>query len=260
MRLDKRKNQVKEMIAAGKPAVGTFLLSRSIADLEILALVGYDFVVIDTEHFMKNDETIEHLIIAAEANEITPFVRVQENPHLIERALSAGARGIVLPMCNTVQAAKEAVEASKYTPIGKRGMCNTRVVTYGASGIEDMAQYFATENDNVMLIVQIETLEGVSNLDAIIEIEGIDMIFIGPLDLSGSLGRACDFANPSLEERIQGILAKTKAVKIPIGIATFDATLTNERIKQGFSLIALAADTLFLAQGARQQIQMVQRS
>ena len=158
MWIEMRKNKVKKIIKAGKSAVGTFLLSRSIANLEILAMAGFDFVVIDTEHFMKNPETIEHLIITAEATGIVPFVRIQENVNLIERALSAGARGIVVPMCNTMEVAQAAVDNGKYAPAGKRGVCNTRAVTYGATGFEDMVSFFRTENDNIMIIAQIETL------------------------------------------------------------------------------------------------------
>ena len=259
MWIEMRKNKVKKIIKAGKSAVGTFLLSRSIANLEILAMAGFDFVVIDTEHFMKNPETIEHLIITAEATGIVPFVRIQENVNLIERVLSAGARGIVVPMCNTMEVAQAAVDNGKYVPAGKRGVCNTRAVTYGATGFEDMVSFFRTENENIMIIAQIETLEAVNNLPDIMAVNGIDACFVGPLDLSHSLGITCEFDNPILEGHIQQILKQGKKAKMPMGILSFNAEAVNRRLAQGFSFVAMSCDTLFLAQAAAGEMKKVIR-
>ena len=142
-------------------------------------MAGFDFVVIDAEHSMKNPETIEHLIITAEAAGITPFVRIQENINLIERTFSVGARGIMVPMCNTKEYAQAVVDAGKYAPIGKRGVCNTRVASYGMKGLADMSRHFKTENDNILIMAQIETKEAVANIQEIMAVNGIDMVFLG---------------------------------------------------------------------------------
>ena len=169
MKDELRKNKVKEILKEGKKAVGTFCVSNSRAVIETLAASGLDYVLIDTEHFMTNPETIEQMITAAEAAGVTPFVRVQENIDLIDRCVSAGARGVMVPMINTKEQAQEAVNAIKYAPIGKRGVCNPRAVTYGAKGLEDMLNFYKSENDEVMCILQMETEEAYKNLSEIIK-------------------------------------------------------------------------------------------
>jgi 4-hydroxy-2-oxoheptanedioate aldolase len=259
MKNEMRKNKVKKMLKAGKKVVGTFLASNSISNLEVLAMAGFDFVVIDAEHSMKNPETIEHLIITSEAAGITPFVRIQENIDLIERTLSVGARGIMVPMCSSKEYAQLVVDTAKYAPIGKRGVCNTRAANYGMKGLEDMSLQFKSENDNILIIAQIETKEAVDNLQEIMSVKGIDMIFVGPLDLSNSLGISCQFDHPELEKQIQGILRQAKKVNIPIGNLAFDGEEANRCFRQGFDFISMSCDTLFLADGAVRQLIKVKR-
>ena len=259
MRDEMRKNKVKKMLKVGKKVVGTFLPSNSISNLEVLAMAGFDFAVIDAEHSMKNPETIEHLIIASEAAGITPFVRIQENINLIERALSVGARGLMIPMCNTKEYAQAVVDTGKYAPVGKRGVCNTRVANYGMKGLDDMAYHFKSENDNILIMAQIETKEAVDNIKEIMAVKGIDAVFVGPLDLAHSLGISCQFDNPMLEKYIQEAFRQAKKAKMPIGILAFDGEEANRRIRQGFDFISMSCDTLFLAEGAVRQLSKVKR-
>ncbi|MCD6574467.1 4-hydroxy-2-oxovalerate aldolase [Candidatus Aerophobetes bacterium] len=259
MREEMRRNKVKQMLKAGKPVVGTFMVSRSVAALEVLAVAGFDFVIIDAEHFMKNPETIEHLIIASEAAGITPFVRVQENVYLIDRVLSAGARGVMVPMVNTREMAQAVVDVARYSPIGKRGVCNPRAVSYGVKGLEDMKAYYREENEDIMILAQIETAEGVKNFPEIVKVKGIDTFFIGPMDLSHSLGITGEFDNPLLKEHIDKVFELGKKANIPIGIMAFNAEETNEYIKKGFDLIAMGCDMMFLAQSAMEEMAKIKR-
>ena len=257
MRPELRKNPLKKKIKAGKPVLGTFLFTPSTAMIEILAWAGYEFVIICTEHFMKNPETVEQMVVAAEAAGIVPLLRTQENPYLIERGLSVGCRGIMLPMCNTQEIAHQAINWAKYAPLGQRGLCMPRAVTYGVGGLTEMSQFFATENKETQLILQIESMEGVNNLDAILDLPGVDMVFAGPLDLSGSLGLPCQMDHPELEKVLERILQKAKAKKIPVGIAAADAALTKKRMAQGFDLITIASDAQFFANGAKTELDAV---
>jgi 4-hydroxy-2-oxoheptanedioate aldolase len=259
MRDEMRRNKVKKMLKAGKKVVGTFLASNSIPNLEVLAMAGFDFVVIDAEHSMKNPETIEHLIITSEAAGITPFVRTQENINLIERTLSVGARGLMVPMCNTREYAQTVVDTAKYAPVGKRGVCNTRAANYGMKGLDDMAYRFKSENDNILIMAQIETREAVDNIDEIMAVKGMDSVFLGPLDLTQSLGISCQFNHPMLEKHIQTTLRKAKKAKVPIGILAFDGEEASRRIRQGFDFISMSCDTLFLAETALRQLNKVKR-
>jgi 2-keto-3-deoxy-L-rhamnonate aldolase RhmA len=259
MRSELRNNKVKEMLKKGKPVVGTFMVSASRAVLEVLAVCGFDYVLIDTEHFMLNPETLEQLITAAESAGVTPFVRVQENVNLIDRALSAGARGIMLPMCNTKEIAQAAVDVAKYAPLGKRGVCNPRAVSYGAKGLEDMLAYYREENDNVLLIAQIETAQAVDNFPEMLKVKGIDSYFIGPMDLSHSLGKTGKFDDPVVQKYIDRAFQLGKAANIPMSILSFNAEQSNEFFKKGYSMVSMACDMMFLAGGASGEMAKIKR-
>ena len=247
------------MLKEGKPIVGTFMVSGSRAVLEVLSAAGFDFVLIDAEHFMINPETIEQLITAAEAEGLTPFVRVQENVNLIDRAISAGARGIMVPMCNTKEMAQAAVDVAKYAPLGKRGVCNPRTVTYGAKGLEDMLTFVKEENDNIMILAQIETAQAVDNLPEILAVEGIDCCFIGPVDLSHSLGRSLEFDNPEYKSYLEKAFELGKKANMPMGILSFDAEQSNEFFKKDYALVSMACDMMYLAQAAMGEMEKIQR-
>lgn len=259
MRNEVRRNKVKEMLKQGKPVVGTFMVSASRAVLEVLAVSGFDFVLIDTEHFMVNPETIEQLITAAESAGVTPFVRVQENVNLIDRALSAGARGIMMPMCNTKEVAQAAVDVAKYAPFGKRGVCNPRAVSYGAKGLEDMLAYYRDENENILLIAQIETAQGVDNLPEILTVKGIDSYFIGPIDLSHSLGKTGEFDDPLVQEYIDKAFQLGREANIPMSTLSFNAEQSNEFFKKGYAMVSMACDMMFLAEAAMGELAKIKR-
>ena len=259
MREVMRINKVIEMLKEGKKVVGTFMVSDSRAVLEILANAGFDFVMIDGEHFMKNPETFEQLIITAESAGIAPFVRVQENPYLIDRILSAGARGVMVPMINTKEQAQEAVNAAKYAPIGKRGACNPRAATYGANGLQSLVDFYKTENDNVMLVLQVETAESADNLADILSVKGIDSIFIGRMDLSHSMGITGQFDHPELIKKVKQIFKAGKEAGIPVSMVTFDAEDTNKYFEEGYEICAMSGDAFLLAQAAGEMMGKVKR-
>ena len=259
MRKEMRINKVKEMLKEGKKVVGTFMVSDSRAVLEILANAGFDFVMIDSEHFMKNPETFEQLIITAESAGITPFVRIQENPYLIDRILSAGARGVMVPMVNTKEEAQTAVEVAKYAPIGKRGACNPRAATYGANGLQGLVDFYKTENDNIMLILQIETAQAVDNLQEILSVKGIDSIFIGRMDLSHSMGITGQFDHPKLIEKVNQIFKAGKEAGIPVSMVTFDAEDTNKYFEEGYEICAMSGDAFLLSQAANEMMEKVKK-
>jgi len=245
MRKDMRINKVKKMLKEGKKAVGTFCVSNSRAVIETLAASGLDYVLIDTEHFMTNPETIEQMITAAEAAGVTPFVRVQENIDLIDRCVSAGARGVMVPMINTKEQAQEAVNAIKYAPIGKRGVCNPRAVTYGAMGLEDMLDFYKSENDEVMCILQMETEESYKNLPEILEVKGIDTIFVGRMDLSHSMGITGQFDHPRVVEIVENTLKMGKEKGLHMGVITFGGEDTSKFFKMGYDWVGMAGDMMY---------------
>lgn len=259
MREEMRTNKVKEMMKEGKKVVGTFCVSNSRAVIETLAASGMDYILIDTEHFMTNPETIEQMITAAEAAGVTPFVRVQENINMIDRCVSAGARGVMVPMVNNKKQAQEAVNAIKYAPVGKRGVCNPRAVTYGARGFEDMQNFYNTENDKVMCILQMETFESFQNLPEILEVKGIDSIFIGRFDLTHSMGILGQFDDPRVVDIVEKTLKLGKEKGLSMGIITFDGEDTNKFFKMGYDWVGMAGDMMLLAMAAQAEIAKIKR-
>lgn len=253
-----RKN-IKELIHQNKPVLGGFIFSRSQFSIEVMADIGYDFVIIDAEHSLINLETIEHLITAADSVSINPFVRVQENANLVQRVLDCGAAGVMAPLINNAQEAQEIVNAAKYAPIGKRNYCISRSNIYGYRGTDYMLECYKKQNEDTIVIVQIETISAIENLPKILEIDGIDCIFIGPWDLSNSLGVAGKSDNTKLEEKIQEVVSVANDKGIPIGIAAWNGEDANNRVKQGFNLITMLCDVTLFANAARLELEKVER-
>lgn len=248
------------LVKEERVVIGTFLVSRSQAAIEVLAAAGYDFVVIDAEHFMVNPEQIEHLVTAAEAADIVPIVRVQENTDLIQRALDCGAMGVVAPMINSAEEARKVVSAAMFSPVGNRGVCNPRSVTYGARGPDHMTERYREQNEETLVIVQAETVEAMDNLEEILDVDGVDVLFIGPWDLAHSMGITGQMEEEKLKAKIQGALAKAKEKDIPAGILAWDGDDARERIKQGFKFLILAGDMLFLSNSASVELEKAKKA
>ncbi len=240
-------NRVKQLLQRGEPAVGHWISFPSPAVVELMASVGMDWLLIDTEHGATDWETVEDMIRALKSTEVVPLVRVGANdPALFKRALDRGAMGTITPMVSTPEQAKAAVAASKYPPLGIRGVAGSRVNRYGA----DLPQYVAEWNDQVLVILQVETVEALKNVDAIAAVPGVDVLFIGPNDLSAGLGYFRQFDRPEYISAVTKILQATRTHgKIP-GIMTGGADETLDRIDQGFRFVAVGSDTRLLAGAA----------
>ncbi len=226
------------------------MVSGCRACLEVVAATGYDFAVVDAEHFMVNPETLEQLVTAGQAAGIPTLIRVQENVHLIQRALDCGAAGIVAPMIDTAEQARAVVETAKYAPIGSRGVCNPRAALYASKGAEYMLGCYEEQNREQLIVVQMETVKSFENLSEILDVEGIDVLFIGPWDLANSLGIRGQVDSPLLAETIQKALDLCNEKGVPAGILAWNGEDAAQRIKQGFRFIICSGDMMFLAAGA----------
>lgn len=248
-----KENTVKEKLAAGQPAVGTWLSLCSPIAAEYMAHLGWDWLVVDTEHSPIGFETTVQCFQAIATTPTIPMARVAWNDAaLIKRLLDAGALGLVVPMVNTVAQAEQAVAAMKYPPRGVRSLGGGRCMVYGDD-------YFSWANDQVACIVQIEHIEAVRNAEAILSVEGVDACFIGPNDLAGSMGIKPDMSvsDPRHEEAIQEVLRAAKKVGTPAGIHVPDAEHVSRRIEQGFQFIAITNDAGFMRTGARQAMSAI---
>jgi len=249
-----KKNRVKELWRQGEATVGTWLVLGSPLVAEIIASMGFDWVVIDTEHGAIDIGATQSIIQAINTTSAVPMVRVPWNdPIVIKRALDAGAYGLVIPMVNSREEAERAVQATRYPPLGIRSYGGPRARLYGG------ASYFEHANEEIALIVQIEHIEAVNHIDEILSVKGIDGFFIGPSDLAISMGLkpGMDQTDPRHVEAVNKVLASGKRHGLPGGIHVGSPEAVNERIAQGCQFIALASDERFLRSAAQAALDKV---
>jgi 2-keto-3-deoxy-L-rhamnonate aldolase RhmA len=222
---------------AGRTAIGTVITLSDPAVSELAADAGFDFTWIDAEHAPHTLESIMGHVMAVRGTNCAPLVRVPWNePGIIKPILDLAPAGVIIPMVNTVKAAREAVAACKYPPQGIRGCGVRRGVRYGATPFKD---YLKQSESDPMVIVQIEHIEAVKNLDAILKVPGIDSICVGPCDLSGSMGKLNQTDDPEVCRVINEICAKTKEAGLLLGTAGGPLPVWQQR---GVNWIALTSD------------------
>ncbi len=250
-------SKIKQKLQTNQVSIGTWLTMAHISVAEILASVGYDWVMIETEHTAIDVSEVLGLIIAIEGRGATPLVRLAGNDPIQAKAvMDAGAAGVVVPMINNKAEAEQAVNAIKYPPLGQRGACGgQRAQGYGF-GYQDYNEYIQNANQNSLVIVQIEHIEAVENIDEISSVPGIDGTFIGPYDLSLSLGIPGQLNHPDIKAAKQRVLEATKAHGLAPGIHLVHpdtaATDLAEHTALGYQFIALGTDILFLGDSCRQ--------
>jgi len=237
-------NKVKEALEAGKVVIGPFMISSAPVLVELAGYAGFDFVVIDMEHTSTDFITAERMVLTAEASGIVPGIRVPENrPTHILRALEIGAKIIDVPLINTKAEAETVVKAGKYFPIGERGCAPiTRGTYYGSLG--SVEETLRIANEETLLMVQIETREGVENVEEICSVENIDVVFIGPADLSQSLGIPGQFDNPLFEKTVQKIIRITRDSGKVAGLFVIGGPEVGRRwVDEGAQFLAPFADS-----------------
>ena len=240
-------NPVKQRLRQDLPAVGHWISLGSPAVVELLAGAGMDWLMIDTEHSPAGWETVEHMIRAMGGTPVVPLVRVAGNdPVLIKQALDRGALGVLVPLVSTPEQARAAVAAGKYPPEGIRGVAGTRASRYGA----DLPQYFAEWNRRVLIAVQMETVQALENVEAIAAVPGLDVLFIGPNDLSASLGCFRQFDHPAFRAAAEHVLQAARRAGVAAGYMAAGAADVLTRIDQGFRFVALGSDARLLSGAA----------
>lgn len=241
-------NLLRSKLIAGQSVYGPFLRLPGPAGVELAAGAGFDFVIIDLEHSALNRETAEGMIVAARAAGITPLVRVPEAGRAgIERILDVGAHGVVVPMVDTEAQARVVGEATKYPPVGQRGLAGpTWADGFGALPLDEA---LVRLNQEVLTIAQVETRESLENLEAIARQPGIDMLFVGPLDLSQSFGFPGQVSHPAVVEAARRVIAVARAHGKWAGIFAGTPETAAFWRGEGMSLIATGLDSAVLRQG-----------
>ncbi len=235
-------NILKKALAEGKTVFGPFCKILDPAVVELAALAGFDFVIIDMEHGPYSIETVQQMVRAAESRGITPVVRVTENSETsILRVLDIGARSVQVPQISTAEDAAKVVTSSLFYPKGERGMC--RYVRAGDYTAVDKADHFGTTNENILTIIHIEGVKGLENLPSILKCEGIDVIFLGPYDLSQSCGVPGQVHHEKVVKRMEEAVALARKSGKVVG--TFVETIEDAKKweKIGVQYISYAVDT-----------------
>jgi 2-dehydro-3-deoxyglucarate aldolase len=244
--------KIKQTFESGGVSIGSWMSMAHVSIAEILASAGYDWVVIETEHTAIDVSEVLRLIIAIESRCAIPLVRLAWNDPIQAKAvMDSGAAGVLVPMVNNKADAEQAVKSIKYPPLGYRGVGLARAQGYGVA----FDEYVRSANRDSLLFVQIEHSEAVENIEDILTVPGIDGTFIGPYDLSMSLGLAGQLDHPHVEAAKQRVLEATKAQGLVPGIHLVHPDTAAEEIQRcvelGYRFIALGTDILFLGNSAR---------
>jgi 4-hydroxy-2-oxoheptanedioate aldolase len=251
-----RANHVRRRLKAGEPSIGTWLSLPSPECAEYVSHVGFDWLVIDTEHNPVDIRTLAQMFAAMAASGTAPMVRIPWNSgENFKRVLDAGAWGVVVPMVKTREEAERAVEAARYYPEGDRSVGGGRAaISFNTTG----EHYLRNANNEILVVLQIEHITGVENADAILSVPGVDACFIGPNDLAASMGLGLgvplESDDPALNEAIYAIRDACLRNGVAPGIHTSGAAGVNQRIAEGFQFCALASELKYMLSGLRDDI------
>lgn len=230
----------------GRPLIGALLQMPLPEVAEIYAHAGYDWLFVDLEHSpMEARQALD--IITAVDSRVPCVVRVPWNDEAhIKKALDIGATGIIVPLVNTVEDAKRAVDRCKYPPQGVRSVGITRAQRFDL----DFDGYMQRANDEVAVIVQIEHVDAARNIDAILDVPGIDGVFVGPFDLSGSMGKPGKINDPEVQQAIRDIIRACEKRDIARCIYAHSPAHAKTYLDQGYRVIGLCTDYITLARAA----------
>jgi 2-dehydro-3-deoxyglucarate aldolase/4-hydroxy-2-oxoheptanedioate aldolase len=236
--------------------IGTFLGMGAPMAAEIAAVGGVDWVLVDLEHGGESEDLIGPTVVAGMAYGIPTLVRVESMERIrIGRALDAGASGVMIPRIETPEQVNAVVKHMSYPPFGDRG-----VATYNRSAKWGRDLSGLTEKSKAACIIQIETLKALENVDAIAKIDGADLLFVGPLDLSFALGVPRDFKSSKFLEATAKVVAAANANNKVAGILAADATAAATFIEQGFKFIAIGSDATLLAGAITNLVTQIKKS
>lgn len=241
---------LKRALIESKLTIGSWITLAHPAIAEIMARAGFDWLVVDLEHSVISMREAGELVRVIDLCGVAPLVRLSANdPVQIKRVMDAGAHGVIVPMVNRPEEARQAVAAVRYPPQGRRGVGLARAQGYGVS-FEEYKNWLARES---VVIVQVEHIQAVERLDDILRVEGVDGFIVGPYDLSGSLGIPGDFQHPAMVEALQEIWRKASQHRAIPGyhVVPPQPEMLVEKHREGYRFLAYSVDMLFLGEMCR---------
>lgn len=243
MRID---NPVKEKLRNGGTVFGVFIPMPSPDVVEIIAVAGFDFALLDGEHGRISPDDAYPMILAAEARGIPAMVRVGENDRqVILKYLDLGVSGVLIPQTNTTDLVREAISSMRYAPEGIRGLAGGRTFDWGQG--TPMAERVPQINERVLTMTQFEHIDALPHVDAMLDTPGLDVFFVGPTDLGQSMGFAGQSGRPEVEAVIQEVAEKVTKRGVPLATVAADAATANRRLAQGFRMIVANAPGLLMS-------------
>jgi 4-hydroxy-2-oxoheptanedioate aldolase len=243
------RNQFRAGLESGAPQFGAWLGIPEPTAAEIMAGAGFDWLLVDHEHGAFELRDVMAHLRALAAYDVAPLVRpVSGDPALLKKLCDIGAQSFVVPMIDTAEQAADVVSAVKYPPDGIRGMGTSlaRAARWNA-----VSGYAGKANDEMCIVVQAETVTAIENLEAIAATPGIDGVFIGPSDLSASMGHVGNAGHPEVVETVSAALRTIQAAGKYAGLLCLDASMIPHYVECGASFVGVAVDTLLLGNAAR---------
>jgi 2-keto-3-deoxy-L-rhamnonate aldolase RhmA len=241
----------RDALQAGKPLIGTLLTVASPEVAEALALLGFDWIFIDLEHgslSIKDAQTA----IQAVANRSHTLVRVPDGtPENIKRVMDTGCSGIIVPMVSSESYARRIVALAKYPPLGERSVGLGRAQGYGLR----FTEYLSSANAATAVIVQIEHRDAIANVDQILAVPGLDAVFVGPYDLSTSMGLVGQVSHPDVAAAIDKVRAACARTNSPMGIYCSNTDQARNEIKAGARMVAVGTDIMHMANSAQSTLE-----
>ncbi len=255
-------NKVLQMVRNHQRPFGTFVELGGASVIEALGMTGLDYVIIDNEHGPFDVESSEECIRACEHSGLTPLCRVREvSRPAVMKLLDVGARGLIVPYIERIEQVRELIEYAKYPPVGKRGFCGSKKDRWGYAfpGTEPMEAQFEYWNRETLLIPQCETVGALEQIEEITALEGVDGIFVGPFDLSISMGIPGQFKNPVFTAALDRILAACKAAGKFSMVFTGNREWINDYYEMGYDIVTWGMDTVVLIEGFRDLVNGIAR-
>jgi 2-keto-3-deoxy-L-rhamnonate aldolase RhmA len=242
---------IRERVLSGELMCGTFLNLGSSLTAEMAGQAGFDWLLIDMEHGSGDRHELLLQLQAIESTPAAPIVRIAWNdPVLFKRVLDLGPSGVMVPYVQSADDARRAVAAMRYPPAGVRGVAGMNRACAFGSGFNE---YFRSANSKLLTVAQIETSDAIDHVDEIAAVDGVDVLFVGPMDLSVSLGIACQWSHPTIHAALDKVVRACRKAGKAAGIL-----LLNEEIERvaadGFSFLAKASDGALVAKGLKEVV------
>ena len=239
-------NRVKKNLREGGVAIGTMVATvRSPQVVPMLAAGGWDFYIIDAEHNQFGWETITDFMTVSRYEEIIPMVRVADPIyHLLARTLDLGAQGLICPRVETREQVEQIIQCTKYFPLGERGAAVSGV----HSGFRDVnpSTYLDWANQETLIVIQPETKKSIDNIESLVSVKGVDAVFIGPFDLSKTLGIAGQTKHPLMVECFDRVIAACNKHGVAPGVHLMDVSHAKEWIQKGMRFVGVKSDARYL--------------